>query len=213
MKKRTTTRRRREMAEFISENRRLFPLVGLFLLGVVIGVAVYVAVGKSVTADWGNLLKVTGLSGGLHASLGALWSACFSSACFLAVLFLLGLWSCGAPFVLIVEVIHGIGLGLTQAYYYAMGAKGVAAVAAIIMPNGLLTAAVLIMAGTESMRLSMSLSRQLLPAASGDQTESGALWPSFRLYCLRYLLFLLAAIAVGLLDVLMRVLLWRLLPA
>ena len=52
----------------------------------------------------------------------------------LASLFLLGLWGCGAPFILAVPLLHGIGLGLTEAYYYSRGWGGVAMVAAAVMP-------------------------------------------------------------------------------
>ena len=86
----------------------------------------------------------------------------------LAALYLLGLWACGAPFILLVPLFHGLGLGLTEAYYYAKGAPGVATVAALVMPVGLLSAAVLAMAGAESLRLSTRLSRQLLPGGTGD---------------------------------------------
>ena len=41
--KRTTTRRQREMKHFITDNRRLFPFVLLFVAGVGVGVAVTAA--------------------------------------------------------------------------------------------------------------------------------------------------------------------------
>ncbi len=204
--KRTTTRRRREATAFITENRRLFPFVGLFLLGVLCGVLVYLASARPVE-EWTGLLQ---LSAGIHSwqsGLAALWGSVLSVVVLLGVLFLLGLWSCGAPFILLVPLFHGLGLGLTEAYYYSLGGQGVAAVALIVMPHGLLCAAVLVMAAVESLRLSTKLSRQLLPSAS-----CGGLWVPFRLYCLRFLLFLLMTVFVGLLDILLRVLFGRVLP-
>ena len=199
--KRTTTRRRREMQRFLTDNRRLFPFVGLFLGGVVIGVAIYLSALPNMTvAD--RLLALTPIGDGPRGWLAALWSSCFSTLLLLAALYLLGLWACGAPFVLLVPVFYGLGLGMTEAYYYAQGAGGVATAALQVMPAGLLTAAVLAMAGAESLRLSMRLSRQLLP---GEEDEG--LWPMFRLYSLRYLLFVLAAALVSGVDVLLRSLL------
>lgn len=205
--KRTTTRRRREIAAFVSENRRLFPFTLLFLLGVLVGVLIFTTAADRVTESWADLLHVAPLANGLRGGLGALWSSVFSAVVLLCVLFLLGLWPCGAPFVMLVPLFHGLGLGLTQAYYYSLGAAGVRAVALVIMPHGLLTAVVLVMAGVESLRLSTHLCRQLLPSA-----PCGGLWAVFRLYCLRFLLFLLAAVFAGLLDVLLRVLFARFLP-
>ena len=83
--------------------------------------------------------------------------------------------------------------------------------AAVVMPVGLLNGAVLVMAGVQAMRLSVRLSRQLLPVAAGGDT-TGGLWTEFRLYSLRFLLCLVGAFAVGLLDILLRTLCGGILP-
>lgn len=205
--RRTTTRRRREFKSFLHDNRRLFPFAGLFLAGVAVGVAVYLAA-RPAQETLDGLIALTPVSGGAMGWLRALWGSCFSTILLLAALYLLGLWACGAPFVLLIPLFHGLGLGLTEAYYYAKGWVGVGAVAAMVMPVGLLTAVVLSMAGAESLRLSTRLSRQLLPAPAAD----GGLWSGFRLYSLRFLLFLAAAVAVGGIEVLLRGLLTRWIP-
>ena len=194
--KRTTTRRKREMQHFITDNRRLFPFAALFLVGVGIGVAVYLTAKGSLPS---NLLCITPIGTGPAAWLTALGEACFSTVVLLGVLYLLGLWACGAPFILSVPLFHGVGLGLTEAYYYGTGMGGVVTVAALVMPVGLLGAAVLAAACAESLRLSSGLSRQLLPGGS-----EGGLWSGFRLYSLRFLLFLTAAVAVAVIEVLLR---------
>ena len=195
---RTTTRRRRELNRFMTENRRLFPFVGLFLLGAVVGVAVYVTLPSTLTAQ---ALTLRPVAAGTAGWLAALWNSLFSTLALLTALFLLGLWGCGAPFILLVPLLHGLGLGLTEAHYYTRGLSGVLTTAGVILPAGLLAGAVLTMAGAESLRLSVRLSRRLV---SGD-TEEG-LGTSFRLYSLRFLLFLAGAVAVSLLDVLLRAL-------
>lgn len=200
-------RRRRAVTDFLRDNRRLFPLTGLLVLGVIGGIAVYLAIAKTAgTAEMGALLHVNAVAGGLKNGLRALGSACFPTALGVLLLFLLGLWSCGAPFVLAVPFVYGLGLGMTEAYYYALGGRGVLAVVTVILPNALLTAAVLIMAGAESLRLCLQISRRLLPAAltGAEEQEPDALWQVFRLYCLRFLLFSAAAVAVGVTDVLLR---------
>ncbi len=193
--KRTTTRRRRELKRFFTDNRRLFPFAGLFLAGVAAGVAVYLSAGSGSALD--RLLPVAPVTGGW---LTGVWQSGFSTLLLLTALFLLGLWACGAPFILLVPLFHGLGLGLTEAYYYARGEVGT--VALMVMPVGLLYAVVLTMAGAESLRLSTGLSRRLLP--HGDE---GGLWDGFRLYRLRFLLFLAATLVVAGLDVALRLLL------
>ena len=194
--KRTTTRRRREIARFIADNRRLFPFVGLLLAGVAIGVAVHPAVSPT-----DRLLALSPVEPGLSGWLQALWNGSFSTLTMLAALYLLGLWGCGAPFILAVPVFYGLGVGLAEAHYYARGAQGVLSVALLILPVAVLTGGLLTAAGVQSLRLSLRLSRQLLPGGEGN------LWVSFRLYSLRFLLFVAGAVVIGLLDVVLRALL------
>ncbi|MBQ8683709.1 MAG: stage II sporulation protein M [Clostridia bacterium] len=202
--KRTTTRRKREIKSFCAENRRLFPFAGLFLAGAVLGVLVYLTLTPA-SDSLDALLRVPAVTDDFFPALG---TRLFSAVLLLGGLYLLGLWACGAPFILLVPLLYGLGLGLTEAHYYTMGQAGVIAVAAVILPYGLLTAAVLVAAAAESLRLSTVLSRQLLPGS--DRGEG--LWAGFRLYTLRYLLFLAVAAVIGLADVLLRRVAGGLLP-
>ena len=195
---RTTTRRRRELKRFAADNRRLFPFMGLLLLGAVVGVTAYVTL---LPRDLTAVLTLRPVSAGLSGWLAGMGSSLFSPLALLTALFLLGMWGCGAPFILLIPLLHGLGLGLTEAHYYARGFSGVLTCAGVILPVGLLSGAVLTAAGAESLRLSLHLSRRLV---SGD-TEEGLRAP-FRLYSLRFLLFLGGAVAVSILDVLLRAL-------
>lgn len=197
---RTTTRRRREIAHFVEDNRRLFPFVGLFLLGVLVGVLLYVTADERVAAGLDGLLRVSGITDGWREGLHALVNTCFFGLLMLGVLYLLGMWPCGVPFILTVPLFYGCSVGLTEASYYAAGGSGIVTVAAVILPNALCTAALLIAAGVESMRLSVRIARRLLPS---DRTGED-LWPPFRLYCLRFLLFAAGMVAAGILQVLLR---------
>lgn len=187
---RTTTRRKREMNHFLTDNRRLFPFAGLFLLGVVVGVAVYLTAGDSAAAAVSDALTPDQV--GWSA---ALWDSLFAPLTMLAALYLLGLWGCGVPFILAVPLIHGLGLGLTEAHYYAAGTDGVMTVVTRIMPIGLLTGALLTMAGAESLRLSVAVSRLLIPDGTQAVAKNG-----FRLYSIRFALFLGVAVVIALLD-------------
>ena len=194
--KRTPTRRQREMKLFITDNRRLFPFVLPFVAGVGVGVAVYLTAGENLPDD---LLTLAPVQAGGMGWLRTLGEACFSTTVLLGVLYLLGLWACGVPFILLVPLFHGVGLGVAEAHHYAQGVGGVAAVATLVMPVGLLGAAVLVAACAESLRLSAALSRQLLPGGA-----EGGLWGGFRLYSLRFLLFFVAALGVAVIEALLR---------
>lgn len=191
---RTTTRRKREINHFLTDNRRLFPFAGLFLLGVVVGVAVYLTAGDSASAAVSDALRPADVGWG-----AAIWDSLFAPLTMLAALYLLGLWGCGVPFILAVPLIHGLGLGLTEAHYYAAGTGGVVTVATRIMPIGLLTGALLTMAGAESLRLSVAVSRLLIPDGHNTVAKNG-----LRLYSLRFALFLGVAVIIALLDAVLR---------
>ena len=156
----------------------------------------YLTAGENLPDD---LLTLAPVQAGATGWFRALGEACFSTVVLLGVLYLLGLWACGVPFILLVPLFHGVGLGMTEAHHYAKGVSGVAAVATLVMPVGLLSAAVLVAACAESLRLSAALSRQLLPGGA-----EGGLWGGFRLYSLRFLLFFVAALGVAVIEALLR---------
>ncbi len=198
--KRTTTRRRRELTHFIEDNRRLFPFVGLFLVGVLGGVLLYVTAADRLLTGLDSVLQVSGITDGWQEGLRALANTCFSGFVLIGVLFLLGVWPCGVPFVLLVPLFYGCSVGLTEACYYAQGGGGVLAVVAVVLPTSVCNAALLMAAGVESMRMSVRVARCLLPY---DRSSEDLRQP-FRLYCLRFLLFAVGVAAVGILHVLLR---------
>ena len=208
--KRKSSRRRRAAAAFFSDNRRLFPFVGLYLLGAVIGTAVYVTADEGTAGLLRALVTQTAVGSGLRGILHALCGSCFSLLALLCAQFLLGLWPCGAPFVLLLPVLQGTATGISEAALYAEGGRGVLIAAVTVLPSALLSAALLAMAGAECLRLGTLLCSTLLaalPARAGDAPDSapgGALRQPFSLYCLRYALFALGAVGVGLIDVLLR---------
>lgn len=137
--KRKSSRRRRAAAAFFSDNRRLFPFVGLYLLGVVIGTAVYVTADEGTAGLLRALVTPSAVTGGLRGILHALCGSCFSLLALLCAQFLLGLWPCGAPFVLLLPMLQGTATGLGEAALYAEGGRGVAAAALTVLPSALLS--------------------------------------------------------------------------
>lgn len=193
-------------AEFIAANRLLLVFSLLFLAGVLIGVMVFALSRTLLAGELSVLLDIHSVSGDVQGGMSALFSSSFSTILLLALLFLFGLSACGAPFSVIVPFFFGMGLGLTEAYYYnAMGLKGIAAVGLLVAPHYLLGAVALVLGSIESIRMSLLLSRQLLPSG-----VLGGLWADFKIYCARFVLFLGLAFASGVVDVVMRLIFGRL---
>lgn len=202
--------RTNSLKNFWEDNRRLLFFLLLLLIGVLGGVLVFTLSHSLLSEELTVMLQVQAIEGGIKGGISQLFSSSFSTVCMLGLLFLAGLSACGAPLTLLVPLFFGLGLGMTQAYYYGVGGSGVAFTAILVIPHSLVAGAALLMGCAESMRMSFLLAGQLLP----NSAHCGGLWQDFRLYCVRFLLFVGLAFAAGILDVCLRLAFLRLfLPA
>ena len=189
----------RSFLDFLLVNRRLLTFLCLFLFGVFLGSMVFTSSGGALAAELAPMLDAEPFAGGFYGGISLLWSSCLAPFVLLALLFLTGLSACGAPVAVIVPVFFGMGTGMTEAYYYALGGNQMGFVALFVIPHSLMAAMALIMGCSEALRMSVLISRQMLPAAS-----CGGLWQDFRLYCLRFLIALAIAFGSGVLDICLR---------
>jgi len=189
-------------ASFLAENRLLILFSFVFLAGAALAVLIYALSGPVFAAELSAILKIKPVTGGFKGGISALFSSCFSSIVLLAVLFICGLSACGAPVAAVVPLFFGMGLGLTEAYYCSSGVKGFFVAALLVVPHYLIAATALLFGTMESIRLSVLLSRQLLPGG-----VMGGLWQDFKLYFLRFFAYAVVAFASGVVDVITRLLL------
>lgn len=185
--------------DFLLDNRRLLIFLTLFLCGTCSGVLLFVACKDTVSADLAVMLRVEAVEGGFMKGISMLFSSCFSTLLLLAVLFLCGLSACGAPVTIVLPFFFGLGLGMTEAYYYGVGNMGILFTAIFIIPHYLVAAAALLMSCSESLRMTLLISGQLLPSV-----HCGGLWQDFKLYCIRFVIFAGIALAAGIIDVCLR---------
>lgn len=187
---------RQEWRRFVGQNQWLLWLLLLFWAGVLMGCLVFLSAAAPLADVLEPLLAPSAPPVGFFAMLRRTGSSCFLGFLLLLLLFLAGLSVCGAPAALAVPSFFGMGLGLSESYYYAQGGWGVGYTALLLLPHTLLTAAALLMACAESVRLSALLCRQLLPR----QSSCGGLWPQFRLYLARFLICFALLFVAGVLD-------------
>lgn len=195
MKRKSTGRVRR----FFVSNYRTLLFLALPLIGCLFGLFLYSVVRGS---DWARLLPIRAVPKTFGAICSAFWSSCFQPLLLLAVLFVAGLSACGVPIALATPVFWGIGLGLTQAYYYASGWAGVGITAAVLLPHSVMEAVALLMGTAECFRMSLRFTAVLLPHSA----HCGGLWQPFRLYAMRFLLLTLLLFGAAAVDVGMRLL-------
>lgn len=188
-------------SEFLAANRIMVLFSLIFLMGELIGVIMFGLSGPPVLRELSTILELRAVDGGLRGAVSMLFSSCFSALLLLTVLFLCGLSACGAPFAAVVPLFFGMGLGMTEAFYCAHGIKGFITSSLLIVPHYVVAATALIFGSMESIRMSLLLSRQLLPGGG-----MGGLWQDFKLYFVRFLVFMCLAFASGILDICMRIL-------
>ena len=119
---------------FVQSHRRLLLFLSLLLVGFLIGCRLFGIFGEAQDTFLGTVLAVTRLEKGVKALAGALYSACFLPVLLLIVLFFCGLSACSLPLILAVPLFFGMGAGMSAAYYYSTGIKGVLLVAVLLVP-------------------------------------------------------------------------------
>ncbi len=189
--------------QFVVQNRRMLLFLLLPLIGCIGGILLY----PTIQPEWAALLPIKPITGGVAGAFAGWWTACFQPLCLMAVLFVCGLSALGAPIVVAVPVFWGIGLGLCEAHYAALGASGWLVLAFVLLPSAVMELVALLMAASEALRMSLLVAVQLLPRSP----RCGGLFEDFRLYGVRFLLLLALVLGAGALDVIVRLVLHRVL--
>lgn len=200
-------KRTNSIVDFLKQNRRLLLFLLLPLIGCIGGMLLYSPLSTSLPAEWWALLPLPPVKGDMASVLWQWLSSCFQPLCLLALLYFLGVSACGAPLILLVPIFWGIGLGFSEAYYVQNGMNGWLVLAVVLLPPAVMELVALLMACSESLRLTLLMAVQLLPRSA----HCGGLWRDFRLYSMRFLMLLGLILGAGALDVILRLLLGGLL--
>ncbi len=190
-------KRTNRVGRFLADNRRILCFLLLPIVGCICGMLLYSTVRS---ASWLTLFTVERITPKFPAAFSALFESCFQPIVLLTALFLAGLSACGAPFAVIIPLFWGLGLGMTQAGYYATGWGGVLTVSAVILPHAVMELVAILMAASESLRMSLRFTAVVLPRTA----HCGGLWQEFRLYCIRFAVLLFLLFGAGALDVILR---------
>ena len=200
-------KRTNSIGSFVKQHRRLLLFLLLPLIGCVGGLVLYTPLSTALPTEWWSLLPLTSVRGDVAGVFSQWFSSCFQSLCLLVLLFFSGISACGAPIIVLVPIFWGIGLGFSEAYYVQSGMSGWLILAVVLLPPAIMELVALLMACSESLRLTLLMAVQLLPRSA----RCGGLWQDFRLYCLRFLMLLAFILGAGALDVILRLLLGGLL--
>lgn len=187
---------------FLRERKRLVLLLTLMLCGFAVGCILFCRYGRTESVFLGRILSIARPTAGVRGVLSALYNSCFLSVLLLGVVFFCGLSACGIPFIWAVPIFFGLGLGMTEGYYYSTGLNGVLLTVVVLLLPSLLKGTALLLGAAEGMRMSL-----LICGVLTEKNGAFGLHRDLRLYLLRFAVFLLLIIAGGIADTLLRLLL------
>lgn len=186
-----TQRMKKGLMRFFYQNKVLVLLAVLFLAGVFAGAFLVRANGDSWNTFIGQL--ITGFTKQRQTqSISETFLHTFGSAAlYLGVLFLCGFCAVGQPLVSLTIIFRGIGYGLTAGSVYSVyGLGGMGYVAAMLLPNCVLTVLALLVGGQSAFRFSAGVYGAM----------KGAKQVSARPYAFTFVALGVYLLAVSLLD-------------
>lgn len=179
----------RSLQTHLFDNWRLILLTAFFIGGLAAG-AISSKYTDTVVLE--KLMTVFGnysAARGSQSMLATFGNALSSGLLYFLFTFICGLCAVGLPFVAAVPFIRGLGLGMIGGYLYAaQGLAGVGYYALILLPGALLSVVALLLAGSESVKMSLGM---LFSVAS---SHPPLIHSAFRTFCIKYC-FLFAVMA------------------
>ncbi|MCL2300481.1 MAG: hypothetical protein FWC27_10105 [Firmicutes bacterium] len=180
----------------LARNWQKLALLGLYAVGLFLGAKT----AGSASAGWQarllELLRAQRLSRAGLSPFGSALGYFGTDFLFMMAAFLLGLCAAGLPFLLLLPVLRGAGLGVVSGWLYmTYGLPGVGYSALVLSPAAAVSALIMLAYCKESMLMSGDM--LLVLGNKQDKMES-----SLRLYTTRYLVLHLVSVLAAALDAL-----------
>ncbi|HCC34983.1 MAG TPA: hypothetical protein DEQ02_04870 [Ruminococcaceae bacterium] len=184
---------------FFKRHGQLLLFVSLFLFGILMGSIVVKNAPASLSSGIESMFRdyMSARSG--QGFFVTLLNSFVSTMPFLLCAFFMGIFVLGVPCTFGVPLFRGLGLGVISGYLYAnFGLKGVGFTALLIVPHGLFSSFIIILASKEAFAMSSKLFSVVLPSAKETR-----LWSSLHMYIIRFIVFMGLILASSLLDAVM----------
>ena len=171
-------------------------LLGLFALGLLLGAKTARYDGQGWQARLLELLRAQRLGRAGQSILGSAVGYFGTDFLFMLAAFLLGLCAAGLPFLLLLPVLRGLGLGVVSGWLYrTYGVAGMGYSLLVLYPAAIVSVLLMLSYCKES----MVMSGDMLLMLSGKVPRAEN---SLRLYTTRYLMLLLLSMLAAVLDAL-----------
>lgn len=174
----------------VKNNRRLIFLTVIFICGLLLGASAIKNKDAALTEDLKSLIE-SFCRVRTQSSLPVNFFSIFGTECiFLIPAMLLGVCAVGEPFLWLLPLAKGLGLGMIAAYLYsAHSLNGMLYFAIILLPPSVFSTAALLLGCKESILMTHDINHVLL----GKREKSGDTG-FFKLYILRYVVLLMSVL-------------------
>ena len=181
-------------AELFRRNWQKLALVGLFGLGLFLGARSVAGASAGWQLRLMELLRTQRLSRAQNSLLSNAIGYFGGDLLFLAASYLLGLCAGGLPFLLLLPVLRGLGIGVTSGWLYmTYGPTGVGYSLLVLYPATVISVLIMLAGCKESMLMSSDM--LLMLNGKLERAES-----SLRLYTTRYFVLVLTSVLAAALD-------------
>ncbi len=186
----------RKFAAYLREKYVYVTLAAFLLIGMVVGALLAQNPDHVTKNGVSSIIMGYSAERSNQPFLQTVFSSIQSVLPFYLVIFFSGVFALGALLVPLTLLFRGLGLGLITGYLYSSyGFQGFFYSLLLVLPFAFLSAFFLIVLARDSIRLSVRLAGALAPSGKGE-----ALWPGFRIYCMRAGALFLMLCAASLLD-------------
>lgn len=176
-------------------NYRIMMLLALFAAGIVVGARIINSENSEITDYLVDVFKSYTLQRSRQKLISSFCHSLLSVAVYTLGAYLLGLCVIGAPAILAVPFVKGLGLGIVMGYLYSAYAwKGVGYAVLIVFPGALISAFSLILCCSESFIMSLGL----FSLIKGNKAPM--ISDFFKAYNIRYFVFLIISVFSALVD-------------
>lgn len=178
----------------IARNWQKLALLGLYVIGLFLGAKMAGQASSGWLERLLELLRTQRLNRAGLSAFGSALSYFTTDVIFMLLAFLLGLCAAGLPFLLMLPVLRGLGVGVVSGWLYASySLPGVGYSVLVLYPATVVSVLIMLAYCKESMLMSGDM--LLMLTGKQERTES-----SLRLYATRYLVLLLVSILAAALD-------------
>ncbi|MGI6772816.1 MAG: stage II sporulation protein M [Acutalibacteraceae bacterium] len=172
---------------------RLVLLISLFIAGMLIGALTFKNSGSNISTLLTDMVIKQSAERTSQAAIVTFINSLLVNAAFVGIAFTMGMCCIGTPFIGLLPLIKGLGLGMVAGYFYNNDVAGILYYLLIILPGAVISTVALIISCGESIRMS----GEMLKVVSSKKSASP---DGIKTYMSRYIIIVVLILISSVMD-------------